>query len=286
MFSILAMSVPYGYGNIDRRGNSFHMYNTYYRSTILHAMDIGKVRKEDMEQISQFLQSKVLIDPPSRLLTVLNAMEDFRLDIGVLGPTGCGSSSFINALLGLRSSDEGAAPTGVTETTLEPVAYQYPPLPNVILWDLPGIGRVGGLNSISPLGQSEAVPLTTALHPTCDVYILLSPGRLSMDSVRLLHHISASGKDCYMVLSKVDQCDDERVEEVKRWCEETLSQLGYQTTVYLVSALQPERMDFCKLTETLCLSVSGHKKKAMAQFVAKLLEQEVFDKRTELCKTM
>lgn len=252
-------------------------------------MDIGKVRKEDVEQFSHSLQTKVLINHPSRLLTVLNAMEEFRLDIGVLGPTGCGSSSFINALLGLKNRDEGAAPTGVTETTLEPVSYQYPPLPNVTLWDLPGIGRVGGvggLKSTSPLGYSEAVPLTTALHPACDVYIVLSPVRLSMDSVRLLQHIWASGKDCYMVLSKADQCDEERVGEVRRWCEEVLSQLGHQTMVYLVSALQPERMDFCKLTETLHLSISGHKKKALAQFVANLVEQEVFQKRTELCKTM
>ncbi|XP_076135617.1 uncharacterized protein LOC143118448 [Alosa pseudoharengus] len=256
------------------------------KSTILPALDTGKVKKEEIEQISAFLPSKALTNHPARLLSILNAMEDIRLDVGVLGTTGCGSSSFINALLGLKSGDEGAAPTGVTETTLEPVAYQYPQFPNVVLWDLPGMGRVGGFNSPFHLKPSEADPLTTALRPSCDVYVLLSPVRLSMDCVSLLHHISATGTQCYLVLSKADQVDEERVSEVKRWSEEVLSKLGYQLMVYAVCALQPERMDFCKLTETLHLSISCHKRKAMAQHVAQLLEKEIFNKKTELCKTM
>ncbi|XP_062393689.1 immunity-related GTPase family M protein 3 [Sardina pilchardus] len=256
------------------------------KSTISPALDTGKVKKEEIEQISAFLSSKALTNHPARLLSILNAMEDFRLDVGVLGATGCGSSSFINALLGLKNGEEGAAPTGVTETTLEPVAYQYPEFLNVVLWDLPGMGRVGGLNSPFLQKSSEADPLTTVLRPSCDVYILLSPVRLSMDCVSLLHHILATGTQCYLVLSKADQVDEERVSEVKRWSEEVLSTLGYQLVVYAVCALQPERMDFHELTETLQLSISCHKRKAMAQHVAKLLEQEIFKKKTELCKTM
>ncbi|KAL2084478.1 hypothetical protein ACEWY4_019996 [Coilia grayii] len=257
------------------------------KSTILPAVDIGKVTKEDIEHVSDFLQAKDLVNHPSRLLSILNAMETFRLDVGVLGPTGGGSSSFVNALLGLKGGDKGAAPTGVTETTLEPVAYQYPQLPNVALWDLSGIGRIGGLSSAAlAAGPVEDGPLASALHPTCDVYILLSPLRLSMDCVRLLHHISVTGKQCYLVLSKADQLDEESVGEVKRWSEEVLSQLGYQQTVYAVSALQPEGMDFSKFTETLHLSISCHKRRAFAQHTAKMLEQEIWDKRTELCKTM
>lgn len=256
-------------------------------------MSIGKVAQADLERVSDFLQAKDLASHPSRLLSILNVMETFRLDVGLLGPTGCGSSSLVNTFLGLKPGDNGAAPTGVTETTLGPVAYPYPQLPDVTLWDLPGVGRVAGLHSaassVGPGGGEEedgGWSLASVLHPSCDVYILLSPLRLSMDCVRLLRNISASGKHCYLVLSKADLIEEVRVEEVKRWCEEVLSQLGYQRTVYAVSALQPEGVDFSMLTEELRLSISCHKRKAFAQHAAKLLEQEVWDKRPELCKTM
>uniref|UniRef100_A0AAZ3P8H7 IRG-type G domain-containing protein n=1 Tax=Oncorhynchus tshawytscha TaxID=74940 RepID=A0AAZ3P8H7_ONCTS len=88
-------------------------------------------------------------------------VDHLRLDLGVLGQTGCGSSSLVNSLLGLKNQDERASPTGVTETTMEALGFPHPELPNVWLWDLPGMGRVGEL-SLSAQGRMCYLVLSKA----------------------------------------------------------------------------------------------------------------------------
>jgi hypothetical protein len=41
----------------------------------------------------------------------------------------------------LKDDDEGAAKTGVTETTTEAAKYPHPTNSKITFWDLPGIGR-------------------------------------------------------------------------------------------------------------------------------------------------
>ena len=43
-------------------------------------------------------------------------------------------------LIRLGDEDEGAAETGVTETTTETIAYTHPTNDKITFWDLPGIG--------------------------------------------------------------------------------------------------------------------------------------------------
>jgi hypothetical protein len=43
-------------------------------------------------------------------------------------------------LLRLEDDDEGAAKTGVKETTREVAVYSHPTNPKIKFWDLPGIG--------------------------------------------------------------------------------------------------------------------------------------------------
>lgn len=60
-----------------------------------------------------------------------------RVNVGVVGNTGAGKSTFINSFLGLEGSE--AAATGFTQTTH--VAKQYKSAStNMSLWDLPGAG--------------------------------------------------------------------------------------------------------------------------------------------------
>lgn len=62
----------------------------------------------------------------------------------IVGKAGCGKSSLINSFLNLKATDHGAAPTGITETTLEIGRYPdpgtQPPRPWTVWYDIPGVG--------------------------------------------------------------------------------------------------------------------------------------------------
>lgn len=59
----------------------------------------------------------------------------------VVGTSGCGKSSFINAIRGLRNNDALAAPTGITECTNKTTRYpDQRPNSRIIWYDVPGAG--------------------------------------------------------------------------------------------------------------------------------------------------
>ncbi|XP_010883402.1 uncharacterized protein zmp:0000000951 [Esox lucius] len=262
------------------------------QSLLSAGLKIGKVRQEDVDCHGDLFQSMDLINPPSRLLSALTALEHLRLDLGVLGQTGSGCSSLVNSLLGLKNTDQGASPTGVTETTIDVLGFPYPELPNVWLWDLPGMGRVGDLvpnDDKLPSIQPPTLPLSLPLfplHPPCDVYILVSPIRLSLESVQLLQILSAQGRSCYLVISKADLIDEVAVEEVRRWSEETLCRIGLKQTTFLVSALHIGDLDLPKLQEALRGALASHRRAAFARYVVESLKTKVWGGKNlgDLCK--
>lgn len=69
---------------------------------------------------------------------------NLNFHFAIAGSSGCGKSSLINSFLNLNPHDVGAAPTGVTETTLEMGRYPdpgtQPPRPWTVWYDIPGAG--------------------------------------------------------------------------------------------------------------------------------------------------
>ncbi|XP_052238534.1 interferon-inducible GTPase 5-like [Dreissena polymorpha] len=75
-----------------------------------------------------------------RIKTDLNLWKDCKIKIAVIGGSGTGKSSFINALLGFHPTHENAAKVGATETTMRMEKFINPKYPNLEFWDLPGVG--------------------------------------------------------------------------------------------------------------------------------------------------
>lgn len=81
-----------------------------------------------------------------------------KLHFAICGSSGSGKSSLINALRGLTNFDPGAAPTGVTETTMSITRYPDPheelPHSRFIWFDVPGAGtlNVPGWQYFNQLG--------------------------------------------------------------------------------------------------------------------------------------
>ncbi|ROL41406.1 Interferon-inducible GTPase 5 [Anabarilius grahami] len=250
------------------------------------ALKSRKINQDDLDQISKLSQPRDLTDNPSKLQAILVALDHFRLDIGVLGETGCGSSSLVNALLGLEKGDERAASTGVIEITKEAMEYPYPESPKVRLWDLPGLGKISDLDSLSSAPSSSEAQRVASVLALCDVYILVSPLRLRLGALQLLRQVSSLGKECYLVVSMADLIDEKSVAEVRQWAEGVLGKLGLQKSLFLVSAHHPETLDLPKLKETLNLAFPNHTKVALARYVSKQLDGDVFWKRSDSCKFM
>ncbi|KAG9266124.1 interferon-inducible GTPase 5-like [Astyanax mexicanus] len=197
-----------------------------------------------------------------------NELFNISLNIAVTGETGSGKSTFINAIRGLSDDDEGAAETGVTETTKEPTPYKHPTMPRVVLWDLPGIGSAN---------FKAKTYLKDVKIDNYDFFIIISSERFRENDKMLAKEIQKRKKLFYFIRSKID--NDIRAEEgrrnfnreetlskIRRYCEENLKEIQ-NARVFLISSKNLSEYDFEALVFTLMSDLPEHKQKALLQSV-------------------
>ena len=190
------------------------------------------------------------------------------LRVAVTGETGAGKSTFINAVRGLDVNDEGAAETGVTETTMEPTPYKHPTIPNVEFWDLPGIGTTNfKAKTYSKKMQFDKY----------DFFIIISSARFKENDNMLAKEVQKRKKQFYFIRSKID-CDidgeknkknfneEETLLKIRRNCEENLKEFG-NPKVFLISSMDLSKFDFEELVATLLTELPQHKQYALLQSV-------------------
>ncbi|CAL8296781.1 unnamed protein product [Boreogadus saida] len=196
-------------------------------------------------------------------------LEDINnpLHIAVTGESGVGKSTFVNAFRGKDNRDEGAAPTGVVETTKKPEPYPHPRYPNVTLWDLPGVGTTK-----FPADQY----LEYVEFEKYDLYIIVSAGHFRENDAKLAQEIKNMGKKFYFVRSKIDQnlhhakrshseYDEEKtLQEIRDNCIQGLEKQGVESPqVFLVSSFDLHLYDFPALQDTMERELPSHKRNAL-----------------------
>ncbi|KAI2644348.1 Interferon-inducible GTPase 5 [Labeo rohita] len=150
---------------------------------------------------------------------------NITLNIAVTGRTGTGKSSFVNVIRQLSDDDEGAAPTGVTETTVEPVMYTHLTAPNVNIWDLPGIG---------------------------------SPNFKANKYLKEIDNDISSEQ-------KKKGFNEQRVlDEIRKECQKNLKEME-DSKVFLISSAKFWKYDFEMLKNTLSEELPAHKRYALLQ---------------------
>lgn len=223
---------------------------------------------EDVQAAIEASGESTLNNATRKAQEQMNELFNISLDIAVTGETGAGKSSFVNAYRGLNDDDEGAAETGVTETTTEPTGYKHPTLPNVTMWDLPGIG--------SPNIKAKKYLKDVQLN-RYDFFIILCSGRFKECDILLAKEIKKQKKHFYFVRSKLD--DDLRaaarrrgfnkekiLSKIKRDCIENLKEFE-NPKVFLISSVELKDFDFEELIETLESDLPKHKQYALLQSV-------------------
>lgn len=237
-------------------------------------------------EITHLYQNKGPDEATAKVKEQLNHLDNITLNIAITGMTGTGKSTFVNAIRGLGSDDMGAAPTGVTETTMINNMYPHPTMPNVRIWDLPGIG--------SPKFKAKKYLKDVKLD-TFDFFIILTADRFKENDIMLAKAIKKKKKLFYFVRTKID--NDVRTQQhrakfdeqtmlktVREDCERNLVIVG-SPKVFLISSYNLESYDFKSLIATLEDELPENKKRALIQSLP-LCSLEVLEKKKKYFKKM
>lgn len=240
--------------------------------------------EETITLIESHLEDKNLRGALSAISHALRNIDKAPLNIAVTGETGAGKSSFINALRGLRNDEESAAPTDVVEKTMERTPYPHPKLPNVTIWDLPGIGST----TFPPQNY-----LTEMKFAEYDFFIIISATRFKEIDAHLAKAIAKMNTKFYFVRAKIDQDvrnerkskpkffdKDSVVKKIRDECSQHLQEaLSSEPPVFLVSNFDVWDFDFPKLETTLLSELPAHKRHVFMLSLHSVTEAAIDRKR-------
>ncbi|XP_067649971.1 interferon-inducible GTPase 1-like [Haliotis asinina] len=119
-----------------------------------------------------------------------------RYNVGVIGKSGNGKSTFINAYFGLPPKEDYAAKTDVVECTSKTQPYHLPGS-DVVLWDVPGYDT-----QTIPFGQEY---LKKIKFDSYDFYVHVSCTKVEDTELRIHSAIAEQGKCYFYVRTKLDR---------------------------------------------------------------------------------
>ncbi|ERE68973.1 uncharacterized protein LOC100768826 [Cricetulus griseus] len=240
--------------------------------------------EETIALIESHLENKNLPGAVSAISDALRNVDRAPLNIAVTGETGAGKSSFINALKGVWDEKEGAAPTGVTETTMKRTPYTHPKLPTVTIWDLPGIGSTS-----FPLQNY----LTEMKFAEYDFFVIISATRFKDTDAHLAKAIAKMNTKFYFVRTKIDHdLDNERRSKSKTFNRHSVLKkirddyskhlkeaLSSEPRIFLVSNFDVSDFDFPELETTLLGELPAHKRHIFMLSLHSVTESAIDRKR-------
>lgn len=202
----------------------------------------------------------------------LESWRNVSIHIAVIGQSGSGKSSFINAVRGLTPEDDGAARTGETEETRAPHPYPHPNNKLVVFWDLPGVG--------TPTFPREGY-LKKICFDRYDFYIIITCTRFQNDDLWLAEQVKEANKKFCFIRAKVDQDiqsakedypktfnEDRTLKKIKENCVKNLTDAKFHDPpIFIISNRKKDkhRWDFPKAIEMLTTDIPTElKQEAMA----------------------
>ena len=155
-----------------------------------------------------------------------NEWKKIPLDVAVIGGSGVGKSSYINAIRGMTADDEGAAPVAVTETTTEVRSFPHPDNEMLRLWDLPGFGtkKFSRENYLAKIEVDRF-----------DFFLLMTANRFRADDIWLIDELRKQGKKYFFVRTKIaeDVANNKKAHPHTHSEEEVVTEIRESTATHL-----------------------------------------------------
>lgn len=188
----------------------------------------------------------------------IKEFENAEVRCGLIGQSGTGKSSLINAIAGAK-----IAAVGVVEMTNEPQTFRHN---GIAFTDLPGCGTVKWPK------DSYIRDLDLQSY---DCFLLITAQRFYENDAYLFDELTALGRPCFVLRNMVDRAisdakhdNDHSEEETKQIIVENIhKQLAPKPPerVYLTSARYPTKYDLKELLNDISNAMDGLKR---ARFVA------------------
>jgi len=190
------------------------------------------------------------------------------LNVAVIGNSGVGKSSFINAIRGLTADDEGAADIDMTIVRPTCIPYVHPNNPMLKFWDLPGVG-------------TDYFPRSTYLEDidvdSYDFFLLIIADRSRENDTWLGNEICKRNKKYFLVRTKIGvdisnnkeaypktHNEEAVIAKIRESTQEHLRANGCEDVpVFLIDNYQPTKYDFELLKQRLLEDCSKLKKFAL-----------------------
>ena len=188
--------------------------------------------------------------------------DNVQVDIAIVGNAGSGRSYFVNVILGLKEKDENAAKTPNGKETF---TFSHPTSPNIIFSILPNIDQKTFPN------LKEFVECTDI--EKFDAFLIFTAEMFDNRNLSFAKLVQSKGKPVFFVRSQLDNHNDPEGGEEK-WEEKTTLHHELRTSFaekfkrfhfnenefFIISAHDPVKWDFLKLTEAIVSALPSQKR--------------------------
>ena len=254
-------------------------------------MDMGWDFVPDLEELKRAFKSGGVEECRSLLERKRDEWKEMPLNVAVIGNSGVGKSSFINAIRRLTADDEGGAQVGVKETTVDIQEYSHPSNPLLTFSDLPGVG-------------TDRFPRQTYLSDIqvdrFDFFLLITADRFTENDTWLGKEFRRRNKKYFFVRTKVgvDISNNKKahpkthneggvVRDIRESTQEHLCENGCEDVpIFLIDSYKLMKFDFDLLEGRLIEDFPKMKKAALVLSLQSTSKEMVKLKVAELRSRM
>ncbi|XP_015770575.1 PREDICTED: interferon-inducible GTPase 5-like isoform X2 [Acropora digitifera] len=191
----------------------------------------------------------------------------------------------------LRDDDHEAAKVGATQTTLQPTPYGHLTSPNIVFWDLPGIGTLD-----YPDLETYVQKVQLEKYHT---FLIFAHTRFTNNDFLLAEKIRSMKKSFFFIRTKIDvdvtagslqRSFNEKamLMAIRRECAENLGDLlSSEEDIFLISNHLVNKWDFVRLTQAILDTLSRNERESLTLSLHQAITRfstEIFQRKVNVLK--